>query len=142
MIVAEPGHLFHLLCYDPTGREPAKLDQRLDFFKKIGEKFSGNVGGPSWGTNSQEVLRVLIHRAIYLDHQQPCSETKFIISLFRQAFYQFEARATRVKGKEIEFWEFIKTLPPDNAGIEDLPHCNICGHILPHTHDEIESPKP
>lgn len=139
MIIDEPGHYYHVLDYDPLGVEPAKLGARLDFFKKIGPKFPGNIGSESWGTNCQEVLRVLIDRVEYLNEQQPCFESRQILFNLREALYQFESRAARVKDQNLAFWELTKTLPPGLRGIESLPHCNICGHIYPHSHTE---PKP
>lgn len=144
MIVSDPGHAYNVLFFDPEGKEPAIIPRRgssITFFKKIGEKFPGNEGSPSWGTNCQEVLRVLIHRTIYLHNQIPCREFETIIFRLRQALHQFEHRTARVKGQEETYRNFIgPRVDMDLTGIEDLPFCNVCGHIYPHSHVKDKSP--
>jgi hypothetical protein len=130
MIVSDPGHAYNVLWFDPEGKEPALIPRRgssITFFKKIGEKFPGNEGSPAWGTNSQEVIRVLLDRARYLNIQIPCKETDSVIYYLRRALFAFELRAARVKDMR---------LPEDISvdRIEEFPFCNICGHIYPHSH--------
>lgn len=48
------------------------------FVKREGEHFPGNVGHYP-GTTMQEVLRVLIDRAKYVNSQIPCLETEMAI---------------------------------------------------------------
>jgi hypothetical protein len=135
MIVSDPGHDYNVLFFDPEGRMPAIIPRRgssITFFKKIGEKFPENEGYEHWGTNCQEVIRVLINRANWLNGQQFCIETTNILTYLRLALYWFEYRAARVKGKDSEFKTL--SLEADFSAIEDVPFCNICGHIYPHSH--------
>ncbi len=135
MVISENGHMYHVLDFDPKGKEPARLGTRLDFFKKIGDKFPGNIGAPMWGTNCQEVLRVLIYRVEYLQNQWPCEENVRILARLRSALYDFEFRAARIKDQLDAF----TTLIPNSDQIEDRPFCNVCGHIYPHTHTEVKN---
>lgn len=126
----EPGHRYYIHEY-PTQKDsgfPIK-QQKIQFVKKIGEKFPGNQGEETSGTNCQELIRVLIARCKYLNNQIPCEETNKIISHLRKALVQFENRALRMRGLQKTFWPLE---------IENLPPCRICGHIYPHnnTHPE------
>lgn len=134
MIIVDPGHKYHPLSYDPEGKEPAKLADKIDFFKKIGEGFPGNEGFPSWGTNCQELLRILIDRVKYLDNQIECRENKQILYAIRLALYFFEVRAAKRKNKTADFLNIEPQLGLSLSNIENVPHCNICGHIYPHSH--------
>ena len=126
MKVIDAGHLYELQMYSPVGEasKPFTKDY-ITYFKKIGENFPGNAGKAYSGVNCQEVLRVLIDRCKYLNNQKPCSETMEIISLLREALYQFEFRAARVKG----------ALLPPIINIEDVLPCDKCGHIYTHSHE-------
>src|ERR1700674_242150 len=104
MKIIEPGHRFSIESYPPSGTEIPTYNQRIHFFKKIGPEFPGNLGLEDTGTNCQELLRILISRAIYLDKQQPCIETKLIIHDLRESLRQFENLNLRIKSLPLISW--------------------------------------
>src|SRR5258707_13345918 len=67
-----------LFPYTTLFRSLINLDgvcmQTLQFVKREGEGYPGNIGHHE-GTTMQEVLRVLIDRAKYINGQIPCDET-------------------------------------------------------------------
>lgn len=114
MEIIDPGHKFLLEGYD--GGEP----QMLVFMKREGAGYPFNVGHHS-GTNCQEVIRALIERVKYLQHQVACDENEQIIQLLRESLRLFEKRAARRRGQ---------TLPHSvREDFELLPTCTKCGHI-------------
>lgn len=126
MKIIDPGHHYELTSYSPEEKYSGTLyPQQLYFVKKIGDRFPGNTGRPQHGSNCQEVIRALIDREKYLYNQIPCSETKSIIELHRASLFLFEIRAAREKGTGIN---------PKTNLIEEIPPCQICGHIFPHSH--------
>jgi hypothetical protein len=120
MKVIDPGHKFLLQSYD--GGEP----QALVFMKREGPAYPFNLGHHS-GTNCQEVIRALIERVKYLQHQVACDENETIIQLLRQSLRLFEYRAAQRRGQ---------TVPQiAREELELLPTCPTCGHIeCPGTH--------
>ena len=114
MEIIDLGHRFLLQSYD--GGEP----QLLVFMKREGKEYPFNVGQHS-GTNCQEVIRALIERVKYLQHQVACDENEQIIQHLRESLRLFEDRAAQRRGQ---------TLP--RFVIEDfelLPTCHQCGHV-------------
>jgi hypothetical protein len=89
MKVLDPGHIYEL---DQLG---CNSKQTLTFVKKS----SGAIQYPhDWpGVQTQEVLRALIDRTIYLNNVLPCSETQNALWHLRWALYEYEARAYRRK---------------------------------------------
>jgi len=64
--------------------------------------------GDSPGPSSQEVIRALIDRQLFLNVQAPCAENITIIQHLREALKQYEIRAFRrtvEKIADIEGWE-------------------------------------
>ena len=116
MIVLDPGHKYLLDSFD--GGEPLLLT----FVKRDSpsEKFPGNVGHYP-GTQTQEVLRALINRGLYVQNQQPCAETAGLIDLLRVGLWSLEARTRRVREQ--------LALDVVLSSIEDIPTCSRCGHI-------------
>ena len=116
MDVLDPGHKYLLKALD----DPENCaEQILYFVKRKGDKYPGNKDAYG-GTTTQEVLRALIDRAIYVNQQQPCPETTATIGLFRTAIYLLESRAKRVHGETLD-------VPLYNIEIEIT--CLTCGHI-------------
>jgi hypothetical protein len=111
--VLDPGHQYSLRHLDGDGEET------LQFVKREGKGYPGNIGHHE-GTTMQEVLRVLIHRAKYVNKQIPCRETELAIKHMRTAIYQFEVRAAFRHGRRFRM--------PDGL-IEEEPTCVKCGHI-------------
>jgi hypothetical protein len=121
MKVLDPGHTFLLDVLDSKHSD----NEELIFVKRRGPSYPGNDNSYA-GTTSQEVIRALIARAIYVNNQIPCAETSQAIELLRAAILLFEQRAKRVKGKTLDLATHI--------AIEDIPTCSVCGHILCEEH--------
>jgi hypothetical protein len=114
MEVIDAGHDYLLAHLDGDS------SQRLTFVKREGESYPGNAGHHE-GTNMQEVLRVLIDRALYVDGQISCSETKAVVANLRSALLLLELRAARRHGRLLDLH--------GEERIEILPTCKSCGHI-------------
>ncbi len=114
MIVIDPGHEY--LAEGVGGTEP----QRIVFVKNRGDKYPGNTGGPHSGILSQELMRILIDRALYLNGQGSCAETEHGLGALRQALAWFEVRAARCRE------ECISLAHADE--LEREPICATCGH--------------
>lgn len=121
MDVLDPGHEYLFNSLDGGDK------QHLQFVKRNNppEKYPGNQDSYP-GTTTQEVLRALIDRSIYVNQQIPCPETTATIGLFRTAIYLLESRAKRVHGETLDV--------PLNA-IEIETTCPTCGHIRCTRHD-------
>ena len=113
MEIIDPGHDYILHAID--GGEP----QRLVFVKREGKNYPGNSGEHP-GVLTQEVLRVCLDRALYMNAQASCAETDIIISSLRTAIFAFEARAARCRDTAIK----LSAL----AEIDTGQTCPICGH--------------
>lgn len=124
MKVEIPGHIYLLDVLD--GHIPV----RLPFVQRVGQKYPGNkVAHP--GTTSQEVLRALIDRAVYVNNQTPCIETEMGLRHLEMALVMFEMRAKRVKNEHLD--DFLH----NTDGIGDIisaPTCTVCGHVFCDTH--------
>ena len=116
MRIIDPGHQYELTSFD--GGEP----QKLTFVKRNDppEKYPGNENAYP-GTQTQEVLRALIQRSLYVNNQEPCEETQNVIVRLRRCLYDLEKRHARRHGSD--FQTFVG-LP-----IEEHPFCQDCGHI-------------
>jgi hypothetical protein len=113
MKVLDPGHRFALRHLDGEG------ESVLQFVKREGEKYPGNVGHCE-GTTMQEVLRALISRAKYVNDQIPCVETQAAIALMEGTVRLFEVRAAALHDRSI------------NITVEEAvngPTCAKCGHV-------------
>lgn len=115
MRVVEPGHMYACKTLDFD-----EAEIYLQFVKRIGAKYPGNVPPPYGGTTIQEVCRVLIDRLKYVDEQQFAFENFHAIALLRQIILLMEQRASRVGDYEIS---------AVSAGIEHLETCREHLHI-------------
>lgn len=88
MKVLDPGHLYSLETLD--GKELSVLR----FVKREGSKYPDNVGSYP-GTTMQEVLRALVDRAKYVNHQTPAWETRLAVHLMTWVIWLFERRAAK-----------------------------------------------
>lgn len=123
MKILDPGHLYELSNLDHHA--PGNLAERLQFVKRIGLQFPGNLGEPRCGTITQEVIRALIDRTQYVDAQQEDIANAQTIAAFRLALRALEMRAARERG------DFHALLAINGmAEPETEPACNHCGHIL------------
>lgn len=114
MHVIDPGHDYILEALD--GGEP----QRLTFVKREGANYPGNVGTHP-GLLTQEVMRALLDRCIYMNNQGSCAETDIIIANLRTAIMMFEVRAARCRGATVEL--------AHASDLDSAPTCPKCGHI-------------
>lgn len=118
MKILDPGHWYRLKHLDGSGTSD------LTFVKRVNppEKYPGNVGPPYEGTTIQEVLRALIDRGEYVNHQFQCEETTQMIAHLEQSLYLLEQRTRRERGQAP-----IQGIAP--ADMWRLPTCDICGHV-------------
>jgi hypothetical protein len=114
MKVLDLGHRYLLEVYDG---EPNSLTS-LRFVKRVGEKYPGNKTSYA-GTNSQEVLRALVDRAIYVNHQRRCWQTRMSIYLMMAVIWLYEHRAARQHGRK----------PPGFFDALYGDTCATCGHV-------------
>jgi hypothetical protein len=114
MKVTDSGHRYVLDSLD------GGIQQFLTFVKREGPKYPGNRGSYP-GTTSQEVLRALIERSIYVNLQQPCAETEAVTELLKAALYLLEVRAARTHGR-----------PYGHSMLDTMlgtAKCEECGHV-------------
>lgn len=118
MKVLDAGHCYELDSLDTQDHGNGRWRQRLQFVKREGNGYPGNVGhGP--GTTSQEVLRALIDRAVYVNAQIPCWQTRLSIYLLGAVVWLYEHRAAK---------RHKRTVP----GLHDAVYgvtCGKCGHV-------------
>ena len=114
MHVVDSGHKYILDSLD------GELLQTLTFVKREGPKYPGNRGSHP-GTTSQEVLRALIERSIYVNFQQPCAETEAVTELLKAALYLLEVRAARTHGRVLDV--------PMLEVMLGKAKCRGCGHV-------------
>lgn len=115
MTVVEPGHVFVLAPLDGAG------SQVLRFVKRVGPLYPGNER-PEWaGTTTQEVLRALIARTIYVDGQLPNRCNALVLSNLRASLWALEDRAADRHNRPRP-WR-------DRVDVENIPTCASCGHI-------------
>jgi len=113
MKVLDEGHRFELASLDGDS-----AIQVLQFVKREGKGYPGNVGHYP-GTTSQEVLRALIYRAIYVNGQIPCWQTRLSIWLMAFVIKLYEYRAAKRHKREA-------------PGLHDAVFgetCRKCGHV-------------
>lgn len=125
MKIKEDGHIYEL---QPVGNGDA---QYIKFIKRN----SGAVTHDSehGGTNTQELIRVAIHRSKYLNNVLECRETSLAIKHLRTALYLFEKRAWRRKNQKVNKSNLEHTqtgeIPFGVQNIEYRAFCRICGHV-------------
>ena len=114
MKILDPGHAYQIDALD--GGPP----QTIYFTKREGPNYPGNEGAHG-GPITQEFLRAILDRCIYMNNQGSCAETDVIIASLRTAILMFEVRAARCRGTAIELSRL--------SDIELRPTCPTCGHI-------------
>jgi len=125
MRILDPGHRYAVNILDGLGNTENGIcigKDHVQFVKREGEGYPGNVGH-HYGTNCQELVRVLIHRLKYLDSQIPDHNNIHAIKSLRDVLRELETRAAQRHGL---------SLPRDKdlIEIEKLPTCLHCGHIV------------
>lgn len=112
MRIIEPGHVYEVENVDGDGV------QRIEFVRRRGddaELLPERLRRE--GILSQELLRVLIDRTLYLGAEAAWHENIEILTSLRKALQVYEARAAAAT--------IYKTPMP-----ERMPGCPICGHVL------------
>lgn len=128
MKVLDPGHRYALDQLD-TDKYPKPSEHCiLRFVKRIGDKFPGNEPPGYEGTTTQEVIRALIDRTIYVDQQIPHSQNTDVLIHLRRALRCLEQRAALERGDH-SAERVIRELPPWSM-IEKMQTCETCGHVL------------
>lgn len=123
MKVIDPGHRYTVTQYD--AEDPTAV-WFIQFMKRKGEMYPGNVGHYP-GTNCQELIRVLINRLEYLDRQIPSRSNGRALNYLRAILFELELRAAKRHGLEENF---IGLMRKSDVGIEALPTCLHCGHVV------------
>lgn len=124
MKVLDPGHLYELDTLDEVSGWAEEFRQ-LRFVKRIGTKFPGNQPPGCPGTTTQEVLRALIDRTLYVNKQAPFWQNEAVVDQLRAALYHLEHRAAQARGENMD--DFCWKVSPRD--IESLSTCDRCGHI-------------
>jgi hypothetical protein len=112
MRVLDAGHEYELAHLDGSGTS------RIVFVKREGEGYPGNVGHHE-GTTSQEMFRILIDRARYVNNQIPCYQTWLSIWLAAACVWLYEHRAAKRHGRKS---------PGLHDAVFGVP-CGRCGHV-------------
>ncbi len=129
MNIIEPGHVYALDHLESDGTE------YICFIKRSsGAVDYGSEEHP--GTNTQEVLRALIDRSLFLNQILPCKETTDAINHLRYALWLYEVRAYRRKQAKVNKRasthispESYRDVPFGPTDIESIP-TGSDGHLL------------
>lgn len=128
MKVIDAGHVYHLDNLGAPGYQELKFCKRSSHHVKHDVEYQG--------TNTQEVIRALLDRSVYLDGLIPCDETKDAIWHLQQALHAYEARALRRKQQRVnggaehaEARERYRDIPFCPEEVEDM-NVGDDGHVL------------
>lgn len=103
-------------------RQLSRPSTQLVFVKRQGPKFPGNVGEHP-GTTTQEVLRALIARTIYVDQQEPSEVNRHVLKQLRTSIVLLEQRAAMRACRGLSE-AFLNSPEP-----ELFATCSTCGHV-------------
>lgn len=112
MKIIDPGHTYEVENVDGEGTQTIQFVHRRGHDGQLLAEDQRKEG-----IQSQELLRVLIDRTIYLHIEQPWSENVKIVQQLRDALRTYEARAAR---------SAVEKLPMP----ERQSFCKECGHFL------------
>ena len=99
MRVIDAGHFYQVNVLDAELGATAPIR----FVKRQGAKFPGNEDAYP-GTVSQELLRILLHRAQYVQNQSPCWQTKTSMYFYGAVIWMYEHRAAKRHGRRAPGW--------------------------------------
>jgi hypothetical protein len=122
----DPGHLYELKHLD------GESTSLLRFVKRVGDAYPLNELPAYDGVTSQEVLRALIDRLVYVNKQDSSLLNHWVIQDLRNAMYSLEKRAALKRGDGKAFVEYTAAYI---YNIEEAPTCNKCGHICCSMHN-------
>lgn len=108
MTEIDPGHLYSV---DNYNTQNTIICQQIRFMKRIGALYPGNIGKPYSGTNSQELVRVLISRLDYVNNQKPFWTNPICTLLLRLILNMLEYRAALRHGRKFKFILKIENYP-------------------------------
>lgn len=114
MKVIVPGHLYELKNLDGDGVQHLQFVQRRDHNAELLP-----VEFRKEGVVTQEVLRVLIDRTMYLHNEQAWHENVDALNHLRDCLRLYELRAAHRNLQKLGM--------PERA-----PHCKTCGHLFCH----------
>lgn len=112
MKVVSAGHVYEVENIDGEGTQTIRFVRRRGWDAELLPEENREEG-----IQSQELLRVLIDRTLYLHAEQPWQENVKIVQHLRDALRLYEARAAR---RSIE-----RLSMPERA-----TNCDTCGHVL------------
>lgn len=112
MKVIDPGHVYEVENIDGDGTQIIQFVQRRGWDAELLPEEEREEG-----IQSQELLRVLIDRTLYLHAEQPWQENVKIVHNLRDALRLYEARAARRSIERLSMPERAK-------------NCASCGHVL------------
>lgn len=134
VLVISKGHMYRVPWrpFNKVSPTRADLGQTIVFVKRVCEtaphdrQYDGMI--------TQDLLRVCVDRASYLNAQQPCLETRLAIFCIRLAWWFFEKRAwirhkRKLSGKKGRT-PFVHWVPFAPWNMENHP-VNVEGHIEP-----------
>lgn len=135
MRCTDPGHTYYVPNLEAEGEQKIVFIKRSSKMVKHAEEYPGS--------NTQELIRVLIDRTKYLYDVGPCEETGNAIEWLRMALYEYEARAWRRKIQKLNreanpeaitgdldvFRSSYSDVPFTSVAIEHLP-TGPDGHII------------
>ena len=144
MHVLTPGHHYALTEYKAKeDNTPTYTERYIHFQLRVGVGYPGNEGPARDGINCQEIIRMLIDRVKYLQGQIWCFENEEILREQRASLMHFENRAAARRGDQYykDFRErWFDMQMEKSTYIEDIPACEICGHILCTKHEPEQRP--
>lgn len=112
MRIIDSGHLYEVENTAGKGTQQIQFVKRRGWDAELLPKKEQIEG-----TQSQELLRVLIDRTLYLHAEQPWSENVKIVHHLRDALRLYESRAAR---RHIEKLSMPERHSP----------CKSCGHLM------------
>ena len=135
MKVLDPGHLYEVPNLEAKGKQRIRFMKRNSDMVQRDEEYAG--------TNTQEVIRVLIDRTKFLNEVGYSEETANAVDWLRMALYEYEARAWRRKQQKLNkraqpqaktdgltaHRDAYRDVPFTSNGIEHLP-TGPDGHVI------------
>ena len=117
--ILDPGHKYELQVLDAVSSAQPRVV--LQFVKRVGLRYPGNLAPSYAGTTLQEVWRACCDRLKYVNKQLPCLESEMALWHIRSAIALLEIRAARRHGRILDLTEL--------STIEQLETCPLCLHI-------------
>jgi len=138
-----PGHIFQIDNYPARESDypipPESMIQNyISFRKRVGNKYPGNGEYIFNGTSTQELLRVIIARSLYVNNQEPHIANEHLIQYCSNAIEDLEFRAAERRGSDYleQFTADLNQFLYKGHNIESAETCQICGHIFCRRHNQ------